>query len=428
MRWIKKFWLVFVSFLPFTAGAVAPLVIGAIAGVGVLAGFSIYRTSVPVNMADAYNFFSTCWSCQMFSDVLGTISNIIPGVYHAIGLVVIPFSAALLAIWFAWQLLANYMNAKNIEPWSLTGDFGVRILKLGVVCAMLAAPLPRIINDIAFEPIFSIGMSLNHIVVGDEKFNTCVVATAIADPVSISTESANAGAFSPKLRHNLACELGVVHQMTGIGMTSGWTLMNMSFNEQYMHKIMGKIPIFPNVIAFFAGLLIIVLFFAALLPVPLFFLEIFIKVSLDLIMLPLSLMAWIFPGWSILPDGRKNIKSIINDVVTGALGIAFTGVFVTFAIMFLGAAFGEWGGVSALTAAFEQNDSMILMDGIMMRNDSIVTIILMGAFIAMFMTSIPALVKTLFNVQIPDDFYQTTKNNLDTMWSNLQKWYKDIKK
>ena len=145
-------------------------------------------------------------------------------------------------------------------------------------------------------------------------------------------------------------------------------------------------------------------------------------------MLPLSLMAWIFPGWSILPDGRKNIKSIINDVVTGALGIAFTGVFVTFAIMFLGAAFGEWGGVSALTAAFEQNDSMILMDGIMMRNDSIVTIILMGAFVAMFMTSIPALVKTLFNVQIPDDFYQTTKNNLDTMWSNLQKWYKDIKK
>ena len=102
MRWIKKVWIVFVSFLPLTAGAVAPFIVGIVAGAGVLAGFSIYRSTVPVNMSDAMAFFSSCWSCQMFSDVLGTISNIIPGVYHAIGLVIIPFSAALLAIWFAW--------------------------------------------------------------------------------------------------------------------------------------------------------------------------------------------------------------------------------------------------------------------------------------------------------------------------------------
>ena len=145
-------------------------------------------------------------------------------------------------------------------------------------------------------------------------------------------------------------------------------------------------------------------------------------------MLPLSLMAWIFPGWKILPDGRKNIKSIINDVVQGTLGIALTGIFVTFAIMFLNAVFGNWEGMSALAAAFAQNDSTILMDGIMMRNDSIVTIIFMGVFIAMFMTSIPALVKSLFGVTISDDFYKTTKNNMNIMWKNLQKWYKDIKK
>ena len=432
MRWLKNFWLVFLSFLPFSAGAVAPLVIGAIAGGAVLAGFSIYRTSVPVNMSDAFHFFSSCWTCQMFSDVIGTVSNALPGIYSTIGMFIIPFTAALLAIWLAWQLIDSYMNGKNIEPWSITGDFGVRMLKLGVVCAMLVAPLPRMINDIAIEPIFSIGMSLNHAVTGDERFNTCVVATAIADPVSISDAAASKGAFSPKLRHNLACELGVVHEMTGIGMTAGWTLMNMAFNEQYMHKIMNTIPIFPNVLAFFAGLLIIVLFFVALLPVPLFFLEIFVKLALDLVMLPLSLMAWIFPGWSILPDGRKNIKSIINDVVAATVGIAMTGIFVTFAVMFINVAFGAWGGVSALSAAFAQNDSQILMDGIMMRNDSIVTIILMGVFIAMFMVSIPALVKALFGVKEMDEFnktkYQNVKNNIETVWANLQKIYKEIKK
>ncbi len=428
MTWLKKFFITFVSFLPFTAGAVAPFVVGLVAGAGVLAGFSIYRTAVPVNMSDAFSFFTSCWSCQMFADIMGTLSNILPGVYHAIGLVVLPFTVALLAIWLAWQLLASYMNGQNIEPWSLSGDFGVRVIKLMVASVLMLAPLPRIINDVAIEPIFSVGLTLNHAVTDDEAFNTCVVATAIADPVSVSGVAASRGAFPPRMRHNLACELANVHQMTGIGMTAGWTMLNMAFNEQYMHKIMWGIPIFPNVPVFFAGLLVIVLFFAALLPVPIYFLEIFIKLSLDLVMLPLSLMAWIFPGWSILPDGRKNIKSIINDAVQGALGIAMTGIFVTFAIMFLNAVFGNWDGVSTLSAAFAKNDSKILMDGLMMRNDSLITIIMMGAFLAMFMTSIPALIKSLFNVTISDDFYNKTKSNLDLMWKNLKKWYEEIKK
>ena len=101
MSWFKKFWIVFLSFLPFTSGALTPLAIGIITGTGILAGFSIYRTSVPVNMNDALNFFSSCWSCQMFSDIMGTMSNILPGIYSAIGAIIIPFAAALLA--FGWR-------------------------------------------------------------------------------------------------------------------------------------------------------------------------------------------------------------------------------------------------------------------------------------------------------------------------------------
>ena len=428
MSWFKKFWIIFVSFLPFTAGAIAPFWVGVFAGVGTLAGFFVYRSVFPVNMNDALSFFSTCWSCQMFADVMGTISNVLPGVFHAIGLIVIPFAAGLLAIWFAWQILSSFMNGKNVEPWSITGDFGTKFIKLSVACLLMLAPLPRLINDIAIEPIFNVGMSLNHIVTDDDAFNTCVVATAIADPVSVSQQSANRGAFSPKLRHHLACELANVHQMTGLGMTVGWSMLNMSFNREYMHKLMWNIPVFPNVPIFLSGLLLIVLFFVALLPIPIYFLEIFIKLSIDLIMLPISLLSWIFNGWKILPDSKKNIKTLINDVVQGTLGLALTGVFLTFAIMFINAVFGNWDGMTRLEAAILQNDSTILMDGLMMRDDGLITIIFMGAFIAMFMVSIPALIKTLFSVEISDDFYKTTKNNMDKVWSNAQKIYKDIKK
>ncbi len=419
----------FVSFLPLTAGAVAPLVIGGIAGLGVIVGFSIYRTVAPVNMADAMNFFSSCWSCQLFADIMSTMSNLLPRAYSAIGTVVIPVVAGLSAVWFAWKLFSGFLNAKIEQPWAIAGNFGTHLVKLAVVCALLVVPLPRMLSDIVITPIFNIGLSLNRAVAGNDAFAECVVATAMADPVSVDAAAASSGAFSPRMRHNLTCELANVHQMTGLGMTVGWTMLNMAFNSEYMHKIMWDVPIFPNVPIFFAGLLVLVLFLCALLPVPMYFLEIFIKLSMDLIMLPLMLLSWLFSGWPIFPNGGGNIRSIIDDVVRATAGIAMVGVFVTFSVMFLNAVFGQWQGASRLAVALQANDSSLLMDGLMMRNDSFITIILMGIFIAMFMTSIPALVKALFaNVSIPTSFYETTKKNINIMWGNLKKWYAAIKK
>ena len=429
MNRLKKFWIAFLACLPFTAGAVSPFVIAGIAGVGVIAGFSIYRSVFPVDMNDAYSFFSSCWSCQMFVDIMSTMSNLLPRVYSALGHLIIPFAVILSAIWFAWRLVENFINQKVEQPWSIANTFTTHLLKLAFISVLLVTPLPRLISQIAIEPIFNIGLSLNRAVVHDDQFDACVVATAIADPVSVDATAAERGAFSPKLRHNLACELAGVHQMTGLGMTVGWTMMNMAFDFEYMHKIMWNTPIFPNVIMLFAGAAIVALFFMALLPIPLYFLEIFITLSLDLIMLPLMLLAWLFKGWKIsLAGAGKTIREIIDYVVSGTLGLAITGVFVAFAIMFLNAIFGDWDGAAALTTALTNNDSKFLMDALMMRNDSLVTIILMGIFIAMFMTMIPALAKTLFSVQISTDFYDTTKKNTEIVWKNLKKWYGAIKK
>ena len=429
MNKLKKFWIVFLSMLPFSAGAAVPFVVGAIAGVGVIAGFSIYRTAAPVNMADALNFFSSCWSCQMFADIMATMSGLLPRVYGALGSVILPLSIGLMALWFAWNLFSGFINAKIEEPWSVVSDFSTKFIKLGLVAALLAIPLPRLITNVVIEPIFNVGLSLNRVVAGNDEFAKCVVATAIADPSVASVDAANAGAFSPKLRHNLTCEIANVHQMTGLGMTVGWTMLNMAFNEKYMHHFLWAIPIFPNVPIFFAGLLILVLFFFALLPVPLYFLEVFIKLSMDLVMLPFMLMSWLFKGWAIFPNGKRNIKRMIDDVVKATAGIALVGVFVTFSVMFLNAVFGKWEGADRLALALAQNDSTILMDGLLMRNDSIITIILMGLFIAMFMTMIPTLVKALFaNVEIPEKYYETTKKNLNVLWENLKKWYNSLKK
>lgn len=432
MSRLKKFWIVFLSFLPLTVGAAAPLIVGGIAGAGLVAGFSIYRSMAPVDMADAYSFFSSCWSCNMFSDIMLTMSRILPNVYAALGKTIIPFAIILTALFFAWRITSNYLNSKIEASWSIISTFTNHCVKLAFVCVMLLAPLPRLISEVAIQPIFNIGLTFNRAVVHDDTFDSCVVATAIADPTVVQLEAANQGAFSPRLRHNLACELAGVHQMTGLGMTVGWTMLNMSFSSEYMHKILWDVPIFPNIPILFAGLLVLVLFFMALLPIPLYFLEIFIKLSMDLVMLPLMLLAWLFQGWQVsLPGAGKTIRGIIEDVINGTLGVAMTGIFVSFVIMFLNAIFGDWGGVTTIQAALSSGESAgykILMDALMMRNDSLITIILMGIFATMFMNMIPALSKTLFNVHISDDFYKTTKNNIDVLWKNVKKWYEVMKK
>ena len=79
-------------------------------------------------------------------------------------------------------------------------------------------------------------------------------------------------------------------------------------------------------------------------------------------------------------------------------------------------------------SASESEGSKILMDAIMMRNDSLITIIMMGIFISMFMNMIPALAKSIFNIQISSEYYESAKKDLEKLWENVKKTYENLKK
>ncbi len=430
MKWIKKFFMVWAAMLPMASWGVAPFVLGGAAvGVGII-GATIWRNIAPVDVAQALDFFTSCWTCQIFSDVMVVMSDLLPGVYRALGLVIIPMSVALLAMFIGWRLTSGFFNGKLEEADKMAGNFGAYMVRLVVVASVLLIPLPRLITNVLIEPALTIGTSIDYAVSQDNKFAECMIATSLADPAVVSADAANYGAFSPKLRHQLACEVANVHQVTGLGMTVGWTIMGMAFNSDYMHKILSNIPIFPNVPYFFLGLLIFVLYFYALLPIPLYFLEIFITLSMDLIMLPLMLMSWMFDdeNFKLFPKGGKTIRQMIDDVIKAVIGIALTVIFLTFSIKFLNATFGSMESINILHETIINNDSTILMEGLVAQKTSLVTLILMGVFFAMFMTMIPQLTNMLFNIKISNKYYETAKNDLNTMWKNLKKWGEAIKK
>jgi hypothetical protein len=146
--------------------------------------------------------------------------------------------------------------------------------------------------------------------------------------------------------------------------------------------------------------------------------------------LPLTLLSWVFSGWKIFPSGKGNLRQTIDDVISGTLGLAMTGIFITFSIMVLNTAFGNWSGASALEQAIARNDSKLLLDSLMATagNTSLVTLILLGIFMTMFMNMIPALIKSLFNVSISDKYYQTAKKDINTLWSGVKKIWNSAKK
>lgn len=430
MKTLKKFWVFWLAMVPLSAGAIAPLAIAAIAAGVSIIGVSIWRNVAPVNMQQALEFFSSCWTCQIFSDIMLSLSQLLSGVYNALGQVVIPMSATLLAVFIGWRLFSGFFNGKLEDTPKLIGNFGSYVVKLVVLIGLLLLPFPRMLTNILIEPALVIGTSFDYAVSDNDLFAECMVATAMADPVTSSASMSEYGAFSPKMRHQLACQIADVHQLTGLGMTVGWTMMNMAFHRDYYHRLFSIIPIFPNVPIILAGLLILFLYFYALLPIPLYFLEIFIKLSLDLIMLPLMLMAWMFDqdNFKIFPKGGRTIRQMIDDILTAIVGIALTVVFLTFSVMFINAAFGSWSGADVLGQAIAENNWEILMQGLVLQNDSLITVVLMGIFIAMFMTMIPQLTNMLFKIKISDSYYQSAKKDIQTLWQDIKKASKAIKK
>ncbi|MBR6685262.1 MAG: hypothetical protein IKL37_03260 [Alphaproteobacteria bacterium] len=427
MNRLKKFWITFLPF--FVIGtANAGLITGLLgAGLVLYVGARVFRTAMPYDMPGALEFFSNCWTCQMFSDILSVMSHFVSQIYSSVGGVTIMMVVALTAIWFAWKLFSGFMNGKVENPWSITETFTHHMVKMTCVILLLMAPVPRLMSDIAIRPIFNVGLILNRAVANGPDFNNCLVATAMMD-TSVDSRADAQEAYPPQLRHEIACELLGVHQLTGMGITLGWTMMQMAFDYEYMHSIVFG-AIFPNVPLFFIGLLMTATFLMALLPVPLYFLEIFIKLSMDLIMLPLMLLAWLFKGWAISLEGAgKTIRGIIDDVINGALGLGLTGVFINFGINIIDALVQNFAGAESLLQVIQDNNTQAVFDSVMLNDSGFISMLLIGMFIAMFMSAIPALAKTLFNVEISQEYYDKAVNNAKVMWNNSKKMWESLKK
>ena len=141
------------------------------------------------------------------------------------------------------------------------------------------------------------------------------------------------------------------------------------------------------------------------------------------------LLGWLFDGWAIsLKGAGKSIRSIIDDVINGTLGLATTGVFLSFSIILIERMLKSWGDGDSLVNAIAGDKTDFFMEGLTLQNNSVVTILLIGIFLYMFMSMIPALSKSLFNVQISSEYYDAAKKDIKTMWNGAKNFVSQLRK
>jgi hypothetical protein len=431
MKKIKNFLVGLLFYVPFGAHAIAPLLVGALiilgAGLVTTIGTSVYRTIAPLNMNESLQFFSSCWSCHVFSGLLSSLSMFIPKIYTAIGNSIIPIAVGLTFVWFAWKILEDYIKLKPVsDAWEISGTFGTHMIKMVIFIFLLSFPLPRFMMDTFIEPIMNVGMSYNHSIrnyidPNDLTFDTCVIATTLRNQ-----DFSDDDLYSSKLRNNITCQIAEFHKMTGLGMTVGFTIEQMAFDSRYAYvTLFGTgVTLLPNLAYLGFGLIVLISFIWALVPIPLYFMEVFTRMSLNILMLPFMLIEWLFNQWGIFPKGTEiSIKTIITDAVKDTFGIALTGVFLGFAILFLNSLFGDMKGLPALMTSIQNNDPTIIMEALKFKDNSFIELILMGIFIGMFMNAIPNLIKILFKASNPqiDQF----KDGIKAIGTNTFNFVKD---
>jgi hypothetical protein len=310
MKKLGAFFALFL-FIPFglSAAVVIPILLG-VAAAGTI-GYTIYRSLNPIDISSSLEFFSSCWTCDTISIIIKTLSDNVPNIYESIGLTLIPIAVGMTIIWFTWQILRDFITAEgNFEPMKFGYGFAVHLVRLGLVCALFLFPLPSFISSTFVTPIMNVGLSVNNVIqqkVTPEanSLETCLLSLALKE------NGETGGIFPANLRHNVTCNIAQFHQLTGLGMSVGWSYMHMAFGRWI-----------PNPVLLVVGFAILLMFFWALLPVPFYFLEMFVRLTFNLIMLPLMLLSWLFKDWEMVKISGSGVKEIIEDVAKSTLGIA----------------------------------------------------------------------------------------------------------
>ncbi len=266
------------------------------------------RTAAEV-MADLYN---GCLICTFVDMVFDAVNNIVTACYNAIKKPSLYLLIIGLGLWILWQFGTYFVNYKYKAPEGFFTEVGKCFFRTTLVAALLAVPTQKAF-DLIVSPIVSMATEITlgilstdlNVQSSDAAIATGLIKNDICQQFKDSDssqltydeqgnviygEGETGFALSPQLKSSLGCIIRSMYMEAAKGIALG--------NSIYCYS-MGKVDLWiikiPDMGMFTIGILVMVVFFLITLSFSFRVIDFVIRISFVLMLLPLLMVAWVFP-------------------------------------------------------------------------------------------------------------------------------------
>ena len=245
------------------------------------------------------NFYlSNCYICDFVSLLLGAINTVATQSFDMMGDVgggpAISLMAIGFALWLGWHIGSYLINYKYPDPMEFVTELGRCAFRVTFIAAILMLPAALAV-DFIISPIITMATEL---ILG--LVNTDVVADIIANNSISGTENfcgaalndsglSNGMALSPQVLNSILCMVQSVYYEAIKGLVIG---EGIACNAQSINLIIFSIP---DIGMWIIGIIIFIVFAVIVFSISFAMVDYIVRIGFVLIMLPLLLVAWVFP-------------------------------------------------------------------------------------------------------------------------------------
>ena len=243
-------------------------------------------------------YLSDCYICDFVSMLLRAINTVATQSFDMMGDVgggpAISLMAIGFALWLGWHIGNYFINYKYPDPMEFMTELGRCAFRVTFIAAILMLPA-SIAVDFVISPIITMATEL---ILG--LVNTDVIADIIADNSLSGMENfcgaamndsglSNGMALSPQVLNSILCMVQAVYYEAVKGVVIG---EGIACNAQSLNLIIFSIP---DIGMWLIGVIIFIVFLFIVLTVSFALVDYIVRIGFVLIMLPLLLVAWVFP-------------------------------------------------------------------------------------------------------------------------------------
>ena len=243
-------------------------------------------------------YLSDCYICDFVSLLLGAINSVATQSFDMMGDVgggpAISLMAIGFALWLGWHVGNYFINYKYPDPMEFVTELGRCAFRVTFIAAILMLPASLAV-DFVISPIITMATEL---ILG--LVNTDVIADIIADNSLAGMENfcgaalndsglSNGMALSPQVLNSILCMVQAIYYEAVKGVVVG---EGIACNAQSLNLIIFSIP---DIGMWIIGVIIFIVFLFIVLTVSFALVDYIVRIGFVLIMLPLLLVAWVFP-------------------------------------------------------------------------------------------------------------------------------------